>query len=74
MIFDAAGDIVAAEADDRPREAGGRFVPTGWRGEFSDYRDFDGIRLPAHAEVSWLLDDGPYTYFRGDLVSYGTSD
>ena len=70
LTFDAAGDITSVEAEDRPREDKGAFIPTGWRGEFSDYRDFGGIRLPAHAEVSWLLDDGPYTYFRGDLVSY----
>lgn len=70
LTFDAAGDIVAIEADDRPREEKGAFLHTRWRGEFTDYRDFGGIRLPAHAEVSWLLDDGPFTYFRGDLVSY----
>lgn len=70
LIFDADGDVVAVEVDDRPREVKGDHVATRWRGVFSDYRDFGGIRLPAHAEVSWLLDDGPFTYFRGDLVSY----
>jgi len=73
LIFDAAGDIVAAEADDRPRETEGRFVPTPWRGDFSDYRDFGAVRLPARAEVSWGLPGGRYVYFRGDILSYGTA-
>ena len=70
LIFDAAGDIIASEADDRPRETEGRFVPTRWRGDFSDYREFDGVRLPAHAEVAWVLPGGPYVYFRADILSY----
>ncbi len=73
FVFDAAGEIIAAEADDRPRETGGRFVPTRWRGDFSDYREFDGVRLPAHAEVAWVLPGGPYVYFRGDILSYAAA-
>jgi Family of unknown function (DUF6544) len=70
IIFDEAGDIIAAEAGDRPREANGRFIPTRWRGDFSDYKDFGGVRLPSHAEVAWMLETGPHVYFRGDILSY----
>ena len=74
LIFDAGGDIVAIEADDRPREEGGKSTPQPWRGDFSDYRDFGGIRIPARAEVSWITDTGPYTYFRGEIVEYAVTE
>jgi Family of unknown function (DUF6544) len=70
LVFDEAGDIIAVEADDRPRESEGRFLATSWRGDFSDYKDFGGVRLPARADVAWMLETGPYVYFRGDVLSY----
>lgn len=68
LIFDDQGDIVAAEADDRPRDTNGTLVPTRWRGTFSDYGVLNGIRLPRRAEVSWVLEDGAQAYFRGEIV------
>jgi Family of unknown function (DUF6544) len=53
--FDAAGDIVGAFADARPRPEGKASVPTPWGGVFHDYRVLDGIRVPLHAEVGWEL-------------------
>jgi len=70
LLFDAGGEIVAIEADDRPREEGGKSARQPWRGDFSDYRDFGGIRIPARAEVSWITETGPYAYFRGEIVDY----
>ena len=35
-----------------------------WQGECADYREFDGLRVPTSARVSWLLKDGPFEYFR----------
>jgi hypothetical protein len=73
FIFDAAGDIVAIEAE-RPREVGGRSIPTPWRGTFSQYRAFGSHRLPAHGEVGWLLPEGLFIYWKGDIVSYEPAD
>ncbi|MCB1487980.1 MAG: hypothetical protein KDJ88_11055 [Bauldia sp.] len=70
LIFDTDGDVVAIEADDRPRDEGGKLVPQPWRGTFGDYRDFDGIRIPTRADVTWITDAGPFTYFRGEVVTY----
>jgi hypothetical protein len=64
LHFDAAGDIGAASADARPRMVGKDTVETPFRGVFGEYREFGGVRLPTTAEVSWLLPDGPFTYFR----------
>jgi Family of unknown function (DUF6544) len=68
LTFDDAGDIVVAESEDRPRDVDGRFVPTRWRGIFSDYGIVDGVRLPRRAEVSWILEDGADAYFRAEIV------
>lgn len=73
LHFDEAGDIVAASAEDRPRAVGKDVVPTPFAGDFADYRDFGGIRVPTTAAVRWELADGPFVYFRGRITSYTTA-
>jgi hypothetical protein len=70
LIFED-GDIARIEADDRPRAAGRRIVPTRWEGCCGDYREMEGCRIPTRAAVSWLLDDGPFEYWRGKVTAYG---
>ena len=72
LDFDAAGDIVAASTQARPREEGGRVVETPWAGKFTDYDVISGIRIPKRAEVSWELPDGPFPYWRGTITSLET--
>lgn len=71
--FDAAGDITGMVADDRPMSVGTGTVPTAWIGSYSDYREMGGYRIPAHGEVGWQLEDGIFTYWRGDIVAYETT-
>jgi len=71
--FDAAGDIVAMVAADRPMSQDGTTIPTPWKGSFSDYRELGGYRIPTHGEVGWQLADGLFTYWRGDIVAYAAS-
>jgi hypothetical protein len=66
------GDIARIEADDRPRAVGNRTIPTRWRGRFFDYRQVGGCRVPTRAEVSWLLDEGPFACWRGELIGFET--
>ena len=63
--------IARIEADDRPRTVGRRIVPTRWAGCCGDYREMEGCRVPTRAAVSWLLDDGPFEYWRGKVTAYG---
>ena len=70
LHFDAAGDIVGMSTDARPRMVGKQVVDTPWSGVFGEYREFNGIRLPTIGEVSWLLPDGPFTYFRGRVTGW----
>jgi hypothetical protein len=70
LHFDAAGDIVGMSTDARPRMVGKQVVDTPWSGVFGEYREFNGVRLPTSGEVSWLLSDGPFTYFRGRVTGW----
>jgi hypothetical protein len=63
------GDLVEVEADDRPREEHGRMVPRPWKGRFWSYRVLDRWRIPAQAEVSWVLPEGDFPCWRGEVVS-----
>jgi hypothetical protein len=73
LHFDDDGDIVASSAPDRPRAVGKEAVPTPFAGDFSDYHDFGGIRVPTTAAVRWELSDGPFVYFRGRITSFATA-
>jgi hypothetical protein len=70
LHFDAAGDIVAASAPARPRGVGRQSVDTPLRGVYGEYQEFAGVRVPTTAEVSWLLPDGPFTYFRCRITGW----
>ena len=69
LIFEN-GDITRIEADDRPRMIGRRIVPTRWQGRCCDYREMNGCRIPTRAMVSWLLEDGPFEYWRGQVTAF----
>lgn len=68
LDFDQNGDIVRSSAPDRPRLVEGREFETPWFGTFSDYAMLDGYRIPTQGEVNWLLEDGPFCYWRGHIT------
>ena len=67
--FDPDGDVEGCVAAARPRTQGGHSVPTAWGGLFSDYAEFDGIRMPSRGEVYWDRPQGRFTYWRGEITS-----
>lgn len=69
LLFDAAGDMVGVEADDRPRTVGNQSVPTRWIGRFSDYTAIGDYRMPRRGEVAWALPEGEFVYWRGEILS-----
>lgn len=62
------GDITQVEADDRPMGTGKESVPTPWRARVWDYADVGGFRIPRMGEVSWLLPEGEFIYWRGEVT------
>jgi hypothetical protein len=74
LEVDSDGRVLAAGAPDRPRAVGKTFVSTPWRGAFADYRVFGRFRVPTRAEVSWLLPEGGFSYFRCRVTSFRAVD
>lgn len=64
LSLDSDGRIAGAFALDRPRSATSPFLPTPWRGRFSNYRLHDGIWLPFAGEVAWEIDGKEALYWQ----------
>jgi hypothetical protein len=69
LHFDAAGDIMGASTEGRPRIEGNRIVRRPWTGVFARAAVVGGVRIPTRGEVRWELPDGPFTYWRGTITS-----
>jgi hypothetical protein len=53
----------------RLREVKGTYVPTPWTVACRDHAVLNGLRVPTYCEVSWQLETGQFTYWKGRLVS-----
>lgn len=45
------------------------FVEVPWRCEFSNYRSFGDVRIPASAVATYEKSDGDWTYWRAEITS-----
>jgi hypothetical protein len=67
LMLNSDGQVASAFAPDRPRSATPPFLPTPWRGRFSDYRLHLGRWLPFAAEVAWEIDGKEELYWQGQI-------
>jgi hypothetical protein len=67
--IDEEGRPLACRAE-RPRMVGKQPVLTPWSGSGAEFKEWEGLRVPTHLEVSWTLPDGPFTYYRSEVVSF----
>lgn len=74
LNLDSEGRIAGALAPDRPRSVTAPFLPTPWRGRFSDYRRHNGLWLPFAGEVGWEIDGVEETYWQGRIVHWDTQN
>jgi hypothetical protein len=72
LSLDSEGRIAGAFAPDRPRSASAPFLPTPWRGRFSDYRHHGNMWLPFAGEVGWEIDGKEVIYWQGRIESWET--
>lgn len=63
------GDVIRAFSPSRPYDIPGGYAEAPWYYDFSDHRDFGGVRIPATAVATFEKDDGPEEYFRGRITS-----
>jgi len=72
---DDEGKLTQLRAD-RYRDVGrGKAVLTPWTGRYSDYREFNGFRVPSSVEVTWELEKEPFSYvrFRVTVLEYNVA-
>lgn len=63
-----AGQPLACRAE-RPRLVGRRAVPTSWSATYSGFREWEGMRVATRIDVFWTLSEGPFCYFRSEILS-----
>jgi len=73
LSLDSDGRIAGAFAADRPRSAKAPFLPTPWRGRFSDYRHQNGCWIPFAGEVAWVIARKEGVYWQGNIVDWYVS-
>jgi hypothetical protein len=72
LSLDNDGRIVGAFAADRPRSATAPFLPTRWRGRFSDYRHHNSFWIPFAGEVGWEIAGKEVAYWQGRIGIWET--
>ena len=67
--FAPHGEITSVYAE-RYRAVGDDQVLTPWEGRFTGYRRWNGMMIPAEAEVAWILPEGRAPYWRGRTIDF----
>lgn len=69
LVFDFTneGDVARVWTPLRSREVNGSYIPTPWEVTCRDWRVHLGMRIPTYCEVSWRLESGLFTYWKGTV-------
>jgi len=69
LVFEFASDhtVTRVWTPARAREVNGTFVPTPWEVSCRDWALRHGTLVPTYCEVSWRLDSGLFTYWKGRI-------
>jgi hypothetical protein len=67
--FGADGLVESVYVLSRFRDVDGTPVPTPWEALVSEYEERDGVLVPSSGEAAWLLPDGRFPYWRGEVAS-----
>lgn len=71
FLFDATGDISEIFARARPaRDGEGNPATLDWQGYVRNYAILSGRRIPLHAEIGYIYEDGCEAYWRGRITDY----
>lgn len=65
---DTHGDVVRAACEARPYDVPEGYEDAPWHYELDQHREFGSIRVPASVVASYELPDGPWEYFRAEVV------
>ncbi len=68
FTFNNHGEIIKIYTRDRYGKFGGKYIKYPWEGRFSNYKEFDGIKIPTKGEVGWHLPDGWWLFWKGHII------
>jgi hypothetical protein len=69
VTFDSSGALVNFVSEDRHRTVDGKtYEQLRWSTPVSDWREFDGRKLPVHGEAFWTLPAGEFPYAQFELL------
>jgi hypothetical protein len=77
VTFDNSGALVNFVSEDRSQTVDGKtYQQLRWSTPVSDWREFDGRKLPVKGETIWTLPGGDYTYGRFEIqdVQYNVTE
>ena len=74
LSLDSDGRIAGGFAPDRPQSAKAPYLPTPWRGRFSDYRRHANMWLPFAGEVGWEIGGRLDVYWQGQIEHWESAD
>ncbi len=66
--FNIIGEITGIFTKDRYGKFDNNYIKHPWEGRFSNYREFNGIKIPTKGEVGWYLPGGWWLFWKGQVV------
>ncbi len=75
FMFNEKGEVINFIAE-RYGEFDGKFVLETWSVQMDDYKEFNGIRIPAKGEVIWKLKTGDFSWYHCEVtdIKYNKKD
>ncbi len=66
--FNDSGEVTGVFTPGRFRAVDGKYELTPWAGQFANYQERAGMRIPLDASVEWHLATGIFNWWRGRIV------
>ena len=67
FVFNEKGEVINFIAE-RYMESNGRYVLETWSTPMKDYKEFNGIRIPAKGEIVWKLKTGDFNWYQVEVA------
>ena len=68
FTFNEIGEVVHFKAD-RYGEFDGEYSLKTWSIPLSDYKEFNGIKIPTRGKVTWELEDGDFNWYNFEVIT-----
>jgi hypothetical protein len=65
--FNEKGEILQFVGK-RYKEVNGKYILSDWGGINSEFKEFDGIRIPSKSAVTWFEEDGEFNWFELEIT------